>query len=46
VCILYVMTHIHCVIVLLCCFCMLMASIRMYFDLLCPVSMYLIDKMN
>jgi hypothetical protein len=32
VCILYVMTHIHCVIVLLWCFLMLIASIRMYFD--------------
>jgi hypothetical protein len=43
---LYVMTHIHCVIVLLWCFCMLIASIRMYFYLMCPVSMYLIDGMN
>jgi hypothetical protein len=44
--ILYVMTHIHCVIVLLWCFCMLIASIRMYFDLKCPVSIYLIDGIN
>jgi hypothetical protein len=44
--ILYVMTHIQCVIVLLWCFCMLIASIRLYFDLTCPVSMYLIDGMN
>jgi hypothetical protein len=44
--ILYVMTHIHCVIAFLWCFCMLIASIRMYFDLTCPVSVYLIDGMN
>jgi hypothetical protein len=25
---------------------MLIASVRMYFDLLCPVSMYLIARMN
>jgi hypothetical protein len=44
--ILYVMMCIHCVIVLLWCFCMLNASVRMYFDLTCPVSIYLIDGMN
>jgi hypothetical protein len=46
VCILYVQTHIHCVIVLLWCFCTVIASVRMYFDLTCPVSMYLIAGMN
>jgi hypothetical protein len=40
------MTHVHCVTALLWCFCMLIASIRMYFDLACPVWIYLIDGMN
>jgi hypothetical protein len=44
--ILYVMTHIQCLIVLVCCFCILIASVRMYFDLEFPVSMYLIAGLN
>jgi hypothetical protein len=40
------MTHIRRVIVLLWCFCMLIASVRIYFGLTWPESKCLIDGMN